>query len=252
MSESVPSKKKKSKGNVSRRRVLQTTGIVAGTGISTALLGTTPVGAQQTLDFGEVAVGSSDTQAVSQPNPTDQTLPITGVEITGSDADQFSVVDGGAPFTLQADESRTITIEFAPTSAGQKSAAIQVEIAGGTTQTAGQLTGTGGSETADQNGDDSTTDESTSSSQEVTADESAPATSDTTASEDASSTGTEAGESQSIEDEPSTEESAAPPSDTDGSTPPEDESSSIILMLDFNNNGVLDLQDIMTLIQMLG
>lgn len=252
MSESVPSKTEKSKGVVSRRRVLQTTGVVAGTGISAALLGTTPVGAQQTLEFGEVAVGSSDTQTVSQPNPTDRTLPITGVEITGSDADQFSVVDGGAPFTLQADESRTITIEFAPTSPGQKSGSVQVEIAGGTTQTAGQLTGTGVSETADRNGDDSTTDESTSSSQEVSTDESATATSDNTASEAVSPAGTETGDSQSPEGESAAEDSAAPPSDPDGSTSTEDESPSIILMLDFNNNGVVDLQDIMTLIHMLG
>ncbi|MFC7008487.1 choice-of-anchor D domain-containing protein [Halalkalicoccus salilacus] len=252
MSESVPSKKEKSTEVVSRRRVLQTTGVVAGTGIGAALFGTTPAGAQQTLDFGEVAVGSSETQTVSQPNPTDQTLPITGVEITGSDADQFSVVDGGAPFTLQADESRTIAIEFAPTSTGQKSGSVQVEIAGGTTQTAGQLTGTGVSETAEQNGDDSTTDESTSSSQEVSTDESATATSDTPASEDVSSAGTETGDSPSLKDESAAEDSAAPPSDTDGSTSTEEDSPSIILMLDFNNNGVVDLQDIMTLIHMLG
>lgn len=250
MSKPVPSKKEKSKGVVSRRRMLQTTGVVVGTGISAALLGTTSVRAQQTLDFGEVAVGSSDTQTVSQPNPTDQTLPITGVEITGSDADQFSVVDGGAPFTLQADESRTIAIEFAPTSTGQKSASVQVEIAGRTTQTAGQLTGTGVSETAAQNGDDSTMEEPTSSS-EGTTDESATATAENTASEDTSSTETAAGESP-IEGKSSTEDSATSPSDTEGSTATEDESPSIILMLDFNNNGVLDLQDIMTLIQMLG
>ena len=251
MSESASSKKEKSKRVVSRRRVLRTTSVVAGTGISAALFGTTPVGAQQTLDFGEVAVGSSDTRTVSQPNPTDRTLPITGVEITGPDADQFSVVDGGAPFTLRADESRTITIEFAPTSPGQKSASIQIEIAGGTTQTAGQLTGTGVSETT-ENGDDSTTDASTSSSQEVSTDESAPATSDTPASEETSSTGTETGDSQSIEGESAAEDSTASPSDTSGSTPTEDESPSIILMLDFNDNGVLDLQDVMTLIHMLG
>lgn len=247
MAKSASSNKHQSKGAVSRRRVLRTAGVIAGTGISTTLLGTSPVGAQQTLDFGEVAVGSSDTQTVSQPNPTDQTLPITGIEITGSNADQFRVVDGDAPFTLQADESQAITIQFAPTSTGEKSASVQVEIAGGTTQTAGQLTGTGVNETGGQNEDDSATDESSSSSQEV-----ATETSDDGASEATSMTRAEAGESQSTGDESSAEDSVASPSATDESTPTADDSPSIILMLDFNDNGVIDLQDIMTLLRILG
>lgn len=252
MLESVSSKKESSKGVVSRRCVLQTIGVVAGTGMSAAVLGATPVEAQQTLDFGEVAVGSSETRTVSQPNPTDQTLPITGVEITGPGADQFSVVEGGAPFRLQADESRTITIEFAPTSLGQKSGSVEVEIAGGTTQTAGQLTGTGVSETRDQNGDDSATDDSSSSSQEVATDESTTETSADVASEATSMTRAEAGESQSTGDESSAEASVASPSDPDESIPTEDNSPSVILMLDFNNNGVLDRQDIMMLLRILG
>lgn len=249
MSDSIPSKTAESKGVVSRRRVLQTIGVAVGTGISAASFGTRPAEAQQTLDFGEVTVGSSETQIVSQPNPTDQTLPITGVEITGPNADQFSVVEGGGPFTLQADESRTITIEFAPTSLGQKSASVQVEIAGRTTQTAGQLTGTGVSETENQNGDDSTTDDSSSSSQVGATDESTTETSDDVASEETSMTRAEAGESQFTDDESAAEDS---PSDPDESTSTENDSPSIILMLDFNNNGVLDLQDIMTLLRILG
>ena len=229
--------------------MLQTIGIAAGTGISAASLGTRPVEAQQTLDFGEVAVGSSETQTVSQPNPTDQPLPITGVEITGPNADQFSVVEGGGPFTLQADESRTITIEFAPTSMGQKSASVQVEIAGRTTQTAGQLTGAGVNEAGKQNGDDSTTDDSSLSPQEEATDESTTETSDDVASEATSMTRAEAGESQSTGGESAAKDS---PSDSGEATPTEDNSPSIILMLDFNNNGVLDLQDIMTLLRILG
>ena len=252
MLESVLAKKAKSKGDVSRRCVLQTIGVVAGTGMSAAVLGTRPVEAQQTLDFGRVTIGSSETQTVSQPNPTDRTLPVTGVEITGPDADQFSVVEGGAPFTLQADESRTITIEFAPTSMGQKSASVQVEIAGRTTQTAGQLTGTGVSETGNQNGDDSTTDDSSSSSQEGATDESTTEASDAPTSETTSMTRAEAGESQSTDDESATEDSVASPSDSGESTPTEENNSSIILMLDFNNNGVLDLEDIMMLLRILG
>lgn len=250
MSESEPSTKADWRRGVSRRCVLRTTGTVAGAGISAAFLGMAPVGAQQTLNFGEVVVGSSDTRTVSQPNPTDQTLPITGVEITGSDADQFSVVDGDAPFTLQANESRTIGIQFAPTSTGQKSAAVQVEIAGSTTETAGQLTGTGVNETTDQN-DDSATDESPSSSQEGTATESTTGASTDTGSEDAVPTEAAASNAQSDADESTAEDSDASPSDRDGSASSENENPSIILMLDFNNNGVVDFQDILTLLRML-
>lgn len=236
---------------MSRRSMLRTVGTAAGTGISVSLLGMTPAEAQQTLNFGEVVVGSNDTRTVSQPNPTDQTLPITGMEITGADADQFSIVDGDAPFTLQANESRTIGIQFSPTSTGQKSAAVQVEIAGATTETAGQLTGTGVTEITNQN-EDSATNESTSSSQGGTTNESTTGASPDTGSEDTVSTEAGASNTQSATDESLAEDSDASPSDMDGSVPSLNENSSIILMLDFNNNGVVDFQDILTLIRMLG
>lgn len=250
MVEPILSKEDESKRTVSRRRVLRATGAVAGTGIGTALLSTSPVGAQQTLDFGEVAVGSSATQNVSQPNPTDQALPITGIEITGSDADQFSVVDDDVPVTIQANESHTITIQFAPTSTGEKSASVQVEIAGTTTQTAGKVTGIGISETTEQN-DGSGTDESTSSSQEPMTDGSTTDTPDDSSSGNADSTGTEASNTQSTADESSVEGSVDSSSSTASSTSTTDETPSIILMLDFNNNGVIDLQDIRTLIRII-
>ncbi|WP_158306589.1 choice-of-anchor D domain-containing protein [Halalkalicoccus jeotgali] len=210
----------------------------------------TPVGAQQTLNFGETVVGSSVVRTVSQPNPTDQTLPITEVEITGSDADQFTVVDGDAPFTLQANESRTISIQFSPTSTGQKSASVQVEIAGSATETAGQLTGSGVNETGDQNSDIAT-DGSASSPQEDT-NESTTGTSTDTDSEDTDTTEREAGNTQSNVAESAAGDSNASSSNENGSASTENENSSIILMLDFNDNGVVDFQDILTLVRMIG
>lgn len=250
-----------SKQVVSRRRVLRTTGTVTGTGICVALFGTSPVGAQQTLDFGDVAVGSSETQTISQPNPTERLLPVTGIEITGADADQFSVVDGDAPFTLRPDESCAVAIQFTPTSPGEKSAAVRVEIGGATSRTAGRLTGIGVDEATEQTGNGSAPDDSTasSSSPEVTADESVgDTTEDTTASDDASASevgdGTDgpAGGSRSIGDDSSPEDVVTPPLEMDGSTRPDDGDPSIVLMLDFNDDGVIDFQDVLTLIRILG
>lgn len=235
---------------ISRRNVLRTTGTVVGAGISTAFLGMAPVGAQQTLNFGEVVVESSATRTVVQPNPTDQTLPITEVEIVGPDADQFNVVDGDAPFTLQADESRTIGIQFTPTSTGQKSASVQVEIARSTTETAGQLTGTGVNETTNHN-NETATDESASSSQGATTESTAGSSTTTTGSEDTVPTDAEASNTQSSTNDSTTEDSNTSSSDGDGSALAENEDSSIILMLDFNDNGVIDFQDILTLIRII-
>lgn len=135
--------------------MLRTTGALVGAGTGATLLGGAPAEAQQTVDFGEVSDGSSDVRTVSQPNPTGRPLPVTGIEITGTDAAQFSVVRGDESVTLQPDESHTIAVRFAPTSPGEKSAAIRVAIAGGSSRTAGQLAGTGVSEATDETTADS-------------------------------------------------------------------------------------------------
>lgn len=274
MAESATSGKDESKQAVSRRRVLRT----MGAGISIALFGAAPAGAQQTLDFGDVVTGSSEIQTVSQPNPTGQPLPVTGIEITGSDADQFSVVGGDAPFTLQPGESRTIDIQFAPISVGEKSGTIQVEIGSRASQTAGQLTGTGVNEAADETADTAATDDSSSSSssQETTTPESAtdasddsPSADDTPSTEAETGTTSSADESQSDGDDSSTEgttdaptdkmavgdadssveDSATTESDLAESTPALDGKPSITLILDFDGDGTVDLRDILTLIR---
>lgn len=217
---------------ISRRRILQVTGTVAGGGASTALFGVGSVRAQQTLEFGEVPVGSSEVQTISQPNPRGQPLRVTAIDITGADADQFSVVRGDAPFTLQPGEAQTVAIRFAPTSAGEKSATVQVEVAG-QSQTAGQLTGTGVDEAADE-----TTDESTDES-ESDGDESSTEETTDTATDEAGSGDSDA----AAEDSSDTEES----SQVDDS----DEDPPFTLVLDLNGDGTVDYRDILALIRAL-
>lgn len=182
MSRLIPLRNAESNQTVSRRVVLRTAGVTVGAGL-VALAGVIPSGAQQTVGFGDVVVGSSDVQTVSQSNPTDQPIPITGIEITGPDADQFSVVSGDTSATLQPDESHTADIRFAPSSAGEKTATAQVNIAGGSTRTIGNLVGTGVTEATD---DSTATSSSSSASEETTGD-----TSDASGSSSDGSSGAE-------------------------------------------------------------
>lgn len=256
MSRSTPLKKAESTQTVSRRAVLRTTGVTVGAGL-VALAGTAPSGAQQTVDFGDVVVGSSDMQTVSQSNPTGQPIPITGIEITGSDADQFSVVSGDTSATLQPGESHTADIRFAPSSAGEKTATAQVNIAGGSTRTVGNLAGTGVTEATD---DSTATSSSSSASEETTG-----GTSDDSDSSGDGSSGAEenptdssAGESQSSGDdstpggstgdssettagdsEPTPEGSPTTESDTEGSAQAG------------NGDGLTDCRDVVALVRVL-
>lgn len=250
-------RKAESNRTVSRRAVLRTAGVTVGAGL-VALAGAVPSGAQQTVDFGDSVVGSSDVQTVSQSNPTGQPISITGIEITGPDADQFSVVSGDTSVTLQPGESHTADIRFAPSSAGEKTATAQVDIAGGSTRTIGNLVGTGVTEAPD---DSTVTLSSSSTSEETTGD-----TSDDSGSSGNGSSGTEEenptddsdGESQSSGDdltpdgstddsmettagdsEPTPEGSPATESDTEGSAQAR------------NGDGLTDCRDVVALVRVL-
>lgn len=250
--------------------MLRTTGALVGAGTGATLLGGAPAEAQQTVDFGEVSDGSSDVRTVSQPNPTGRPLPVTGIEITGTDAAQFSVVRGDESVTLQPDESHTIAVRFAPTSPGEKSAAIRVAIAGGSSRTAGQLARTGVSEATDGTTADSS---STSTEETNSAESTSDAGGDATGRADgASGTTTDGsdGESQSPRDDsatdgttgpstdefesPSVEESAAPELETTRSprADADDGRSPVTIGLDSNGDGTVDVRDLVALVRLLG
>lgn len=238
--------------SVTRRRVLQTTGALTGAG-ALALLASSARG-QQTVDFGEVPVGATRVQQTSQPNPTDQELQVTAITITGADADQFSVASGDAPFTLAPGESHTIAFRFTPSSTGEHSATVQIEIGGQATETAGQLVGTGVD--PDQTTRSSATDEPSTSDQDSSADAADDSTETTTldestteTDEDESSTG-ESGDESAAADSPTTSPSTSsedPPPLPDDLDEDASEVSFLFEVLDVNNDGVVDVRDLFSL-----
>jgi hypothetical protein len=54
-------------------------------------------------------------------------LVVNATSLLNANADQFSIVSGGAPFTLAPQESRNVVVNFNPTSTGQKSATLRIE-----------------------------------------------------------------------------------------------------------------------------
>jgi hypothetical protein len=78
------------------------------------------------LSYGNVTVGSSSDQDVTVENVGTETLNVTGINLTGSNAEEFSIVSGGDPFSLEPGESQVITVGFEPTSGGKKSATLEI------------------------------------------------------------------------------------------------------------------------------
>lgn len=78
-------------------------------------------------DFGTVATDSTDTVDVTVTNDGDFNFTASGTSIVGTNDRQFTVVAGGGTFTLEPGESHTVTVEFAPTSAGSMSAALRFD-----------------------------------------------------------------------------------------------------------------------------
>ena len=115
-------------GNISDPFAIASDGTVyAGTGnglfsITDPELSLTP----GTLGFGTIQVGGSSTREATIENTGGANLEITDVAIAGADESDFSVQSGGGPGTLVPGATRTVTIAFAPASAGTKSATLSV------------------------------------------------------------------------------------------------------------------------------
>ncbi len=78
------------------------------------------------IAFGTVSLNeASDSEIVSIQNIGGGTLNITDISITGTDADQFSYTDS-EDYALAATEDLLIEVTFNPTSAGEKSATLQI------------------------------------------------------------------------------------------------------------------------------
>ena len=94
--------------------------------------------------FGTVNVGeSSADETFTISNDGGGTLTVTGVSITGTDLDQFTLTDlNSYPHDLTAGQSITVDVDFSPTSVGSKTANLSIESNAKVTHTAA-LTGDG-------------------------------------------------------------------------------------------------------------
>jgi len=80
------------------------------------------------LAFGDqlIASGATATQAVTITNDGTETLNITSVELTGADLADFNIESDTGEVALAPAATRTVTVEFDPTTAGAKTAALTV------------------------------------------------------------------------------------------------------------------------------
>jgi len=78
------------------------------------------------LNFGQVLVNENLSKNDTITNTGSSPVNFTATTITGADSAQFSIVSGGAPFSLPAGQSKIITLNFAPTATGIKSAKLEL------------------------------------------------------------------------------------------------------------------------------
>jgi surface glycoprotein (TIGR04207 family) len=112
---------------------------ITGTGVADA---PGDVDAPARTMFGEVNVSDTKTQTITVENEGDDPVTVNETDISGADADEFEVVNGGANFTLEPGDQRDVVVQFAPDSAGDKSAELTVGTENDGTETT-QLSGTG-------------------------------------------------------------------------------------------------------------
>jgi PA14 domain-containing protein/Big-like domain-containing protein/malectin (di-glucose binding ER protein)/ASPM-SPD-2-Hydin domain-containing protein len=97
------------------------------------------------VDFGSTAVNTTQSRPVQLTNlgaSGDPSISVTSASITGANAAQFSAPF--TPVTLAPGASTTVNVSFTPTSAGAKSATLNVAHSGSNTPLAVPLSGTGG------------------------------------------------------------------------------------------------------------
>ncbi|MBI2795037.1 MAG: immunoglobulin domain-containing protein [Ignavibacteria bacterium] len=82
----------------------------------------------ENLNLGDVPYGYNTTQTFSNVfvNTGTAALNVSNLSFSGTNASDFSVVSGGAPFTLQPLESRTIDIRYTPGRVGSSAAQLLI------------------------------------------------------------------------------------------------------------------------------
>ncbi len=79
------------------------------------------------FDFGQIGTNSSAARVFIVSNDGCTDLEVTGTSIGGTDAGDFGIVSGEAPFTVVPGGSQNILVSFAPSSLGAKTASLIIE-----------------------------------------------------------------------------------------------------------------------------
>jgi len=109
---------------------------LSGTGIAPGQLAASPT----RLSFGNIQVGTNQTQAATVTNSGGANLTISQATATGAG---FTVTGLSLPLTLVPNQSMTFGVAFAPTSAGTSNGSLSITVSGSNTSLALALSGTG-------------------------------------------------------------------------------------------------------------
>lgn len=97
-----------------------TTVALSGTGVaSTYTISVNPT----SLSFGSVTDGSSASQGFTVTNTGNSTVAISGLNLTGTG---YSILSGAAAVTLSPNQSTSVSVQFAPTTAGAANGAVNI------------------------------------------------------------------------------------------------------------------------------
>jgi hypothetical protein len=78
-------------------------------------------------DFGNISAGSTTTRTFTISNAGPASLTVTGISMTGANASEFTLVGAPTfPLTLAANGTQTITVQFAPTAVGLRTAELNI------------------------------------------------------------------------------------------------------------------------------
>ncbi len=77
-------------------------------------------------DYGDVLVGTTASQTFTVRNFGGANLQVSGATLMGGQAGEFSITNGGAPFTVAPGATHNVDLRFAPTSGGPKSTTLQL------------------------------------------------------------------------------------------------------------------------------
>ncbi len=78
-----------------------------------------------TLQFYDVVMGTPKNKTITMTNNGDTDFSITALDLSGSNADQFSIINS-LPFTIISKTSQMVTVRFNPTSTGNKAANLTI------------------------------------------------------------------------------------------------------------------------------